>query len=334
MSTATRSKRQRYSENDSDSSDAEYKPAVKRPKRVRGKRGGLSKLPEMPMDVTTEIMSYLGPLDLLNLARTSRQFRAFMLSRKSLFLWRAARENMEDYPPCPDDMSEPALANLLLCAFCHGCGRAGCDKIYWDLKARYCNSCASELATRVRSDPYLSEYLKVDIPFPMSHLQPHMLVRVAEEARMARLRARDDGIPPVHGDTYLLSSADLAALKDALLELTLEERYAYVETRAREMQKSRKQLVPLIQWRAEMLRARRNEKEELLRQRYEDVRQRLIDLGWAEELKRIDSRYISTHPLVAQARPLTDRVWNKIEEELVSILKTHKRLRMGQHANV
>ena len=33
--------------------------------------------------------------------------------------WKRARENIEGLPACPDDLSEPAYANLMFYAHCH-----------------------------------------------------------------------------------------------------------------------------------------------------------------------------------------------------------------------
>lgn len=64
-------------------------------------------------------MRYLTPKDLLSLARTTKSLRAFLMSRNSRLFWKTARRNMEDLPPCPADLSEPAYANLLFDSHCH-----------------------------------------------------------------------------------------------------------------------------------------------------------------------------------------------------------------------
>ena len=64
----------------------------------------------------------MEPLDLLNLARTSKDFRHLLMSKSSAAFWKAARKNVDGLPDCPPFMSEPAYANLLFCAFCHVCG--------------------------------------------------------------------------------------------------------------------------------------------------------------------------------------------------------------------
>lgn len=54
-------------------------------------------------------------MDLLNLARTSNTLRQVLMSRKSMSVWIAARRNAgaTEVPEPPEDMSEPAWAQLL-----------------------------------------------------------------------------------------------------------------------------------------------------------------------------------------------------------------------------
>ena len=64
-------------------------------------------------------MVFLRPLDLLNLARTSKDLRAFFMSKSTIQFWKAARKNVEGLPECPEDLSEPDYANFIFTAYCH-----------------------------------------------------------------------------------------------------------------------------------------------------------------------------------------------------------------------
>lgn len=57
----------------------------------------------------------MGPMDLVNLARTSKALRQVLMSRKSMWVWIAARRNAGAVmvPDPPEDISEPAWALLL-----------------------------------------------------------------------------------------------------------------------------------------------------------------------------------------------------------------------------
>lgn len=71
---------------------------------------------------STKIMKYLMPRDLLQLARTTKGFRSFLISRSSSGLWKVARENVKGLPCCPSHLSEPAWASL---AFETNCNVSG-----------------------------------------------------------------------------------------------------------------------------------------------------------------------------------------------------------------
>lgn len=68
---------------------------------------------------SAQIFSHLLPIDLLNLARTSKSFRTLLMSRSSRTLWRVSRQLVDGLPECPEHLSEPAYANLVFSNHCH-----------------------------------------------------------------------------------------------------------------------------------------------------------------------------------------------------------------------
>lgn len=62
---------------------------------------------------------HLQPMDLLNLARTSKPFRELLMHRSAARFWKSARRNIDGLPDCPPDLSEPEYANLCFDAHCH-----------------------------------------------------------------------------------------------------------------------------------------------------------------------------------------------------------------------
>lgn len=114
-------------------------------------------------ELSPQIFGLLGPGDLLSLARTSKDFRAFLMSRaEAEKLWIAARERTVGLPPRPTFLSEPAYANLLFSAHCHvrfmhicsktaltsmtqHCARTNIKTIFWSYSVRYCASCKKYL---------------------------------------------------------------------------------------------------------------------------------------------------------------------------------------------
>ena len=51
-----------------------------------------------------QILGHLRPLDILHLARTTKEFRQILLHKSSISVWKAARANVPDLPDrFPDD---------------------------------------------------------------------------------------------------------------------------------------------------------------------------------------------------------------------------------------
>jgi hypothetical protein len=108
-----------------------------KPLRSRARKGGLSLLPTISLDVLFEVSStscvayiqlnhtsqqifgFLKPLDLLSLARTSKAFRNLLMRKSNAFIWRASRSLIPNLPECPADLSEPQYACLAFDPHCH-----------------------------------------------------------------------------------------------------------------------------------------------------------------------------------------------------------------------
>ncbi|KAG9023362.1 hypothetical protein FRB95_013203 [Tulasnella sp. JGI-2019a] len=100
----------------------------------------------LPLDVVHEIFRWLEPLDLLQLARTTKTLRGHLMSKVSSSLWKATRVNVIGSPPeCPEYMSEPAFARLLFMDECFVCGKIETNSrecpIYWEIQMRCCDKC-------------------------------------------------------------------------------------------------------------------------------------------------------------------------------------------------
>lgn len=113
-------------------SNSHERPAVTTRKR---KRDGTATTPpprrstgpprpfnHIPKEIFLGVVHYLQPIDLLQLARTSKQFRAILLSRSTALDWDVAYENI-GAPPFPRDVSAPAWTYFLFdhnkCDVCH-----------------------------------------------------------------------------------------------------------------------------------------------------------------------------------------------------------------------
>jgi len=57
-------------------------------KRVKGKRGHLKMITEMPMDILFEIFCQLEPIDLLHLSRASKSLRGILVAENIIYIWK------------------------------------------------------------------------------------------------------------------------------------------------------------------------------------------------------------------------------------------------------
>ncbi|KAN0105528.1 hypothetical protein V8E52_010933 [Russula decolorans] len=114
-------------------------------RRVQGRpRGRLQNILSLSFDVLFLILSELGPMDLVNLARTSKALRQVLMSRKSMWVWIAVRRNAGAVmvPDPPEDMSEPAWALLLFGpAVCSQCSTKNVHRVDFVLRRRLCITC-------------------------------------------------------------------------------------------------------------------------------------------------------------------------------------------------
>lgn len=65
-----------------------------------------------------QVLSHLGPADLLAMARSSKDLRSLLLHDSTMSLWKSAREAIPDLPPKPDHMSDPSFIALMFDTFC------------------------------------------------------------------------------------------------------------------------------------------------------------------------------------------------------------------------
>ncbi|EIW63488.1 uncharacterized protein TRAVEDRAFT_43779 [Trametes versicolor FP-101664 SS1] len=91
-----------------------------------------------PLDILFEVFLMLRPRDLLSLARTSKAFRAFLMSRKSSRIWKETRDrHSKGAPKCP-------YAVLLFTYDCTKCGAPHIGTTYWALYRRPCSDCSKK----------------------------------------------------------------------------------------------------------------------------------------------------------------------------------------------
>ncbi|KAF9473294.1 hypothetical protein BDN70DRAFT_397879 [Pholiota conissans] len=197
-------------------------------KRVRGKRGLLKKLVEMPVDILFEIFSCLDPLDLVYMARTTRALRALLTGPSSKLIWKASRSNVFGLPDCPDDLTEQQYAVLMFAKMCMFCQRdLSIVHTSFYARVRCCNKCLKMHFTQMSGPPSSWEHQQ-DYPDSLSDWIP--FIKVVREGNRKGVATRHE--------TYFISSRtvvrwrseyvalETAQSQDSWLERTLEGQYA------------------------------------------------------------------------------------------------------------
>ncbi|KAL1942082.1 hypothetical protein VTO73DRAFT_6612 [Trametes versicolor] len=296
-------------------------PSNRNPPRraIRGRRGGLKDMPNMPLDILIEIFSCMHPRDLLNIARTSKAFRAFLMSRSAAPFWKAARKQVGGLPECPSFLSEPQYANLLFFTNCHNCLKPNIQTTVWEIYARYCQPCKDklilpdvfnghallrEIKTEVEVD--VTEFITVIYVSQTKHVPYHMACFHLPE--VLRLQEKWKGCTTDNEKTRCIQEqAD-----------TLKERKAPLNA--------------LRLWKAAQLDGRAAELEAIRQARVQSILERLRQEGWEDELGRM-SRYtlhrLEALKVVRKAQKLTENAWRSIRQEVVDYVEGVRTARLA-----
>ncbi|KZT71841.1 hypothetical protein DAEQUDRAFT_736635 [Daedalea quercina L-15889] len=299
------------------SSEDAQPPAPTPPKKdggrrnLRGKRGGLRDMPNMPLDILME------PRDLLNLARTSKPFRELLMSRGSARMWKTARAIVDGLPECPEHLSEPAYANLAFFAHCHNCLKPNVQTILWEFGVRYCPTCV-KILTVSRKDMRLGDrhqwafHLSYDCIF--SKIRTNTRTEIYHRPELDKLYPIREGL-----------------CQD-------KDQWAKTEAELRKCVYAIKQHAALCHaWDKKRAAHRSAELQDIRQQRLTTVVSKLRELGWGDELDRIASkgyRPLCEHPQVRLSKPLTNRGWSNIQTEVVTQMEETKQNRLRAERRV
>ncbi|KAK0196011.1 hypothetical protein F5146DRAFT_1028152 [Armillaria mellea] len=292
------------------------KGAVRAVKGGRRSAGKLSAFVELPLDILLEIFGLLNPLDLLRLARLSKDFRKVLLSKSTICAWKSARSNLEGFPGPYPGMSEPAWVNLAFMPECHYCTKT---VRYPDmsLKTRLCPSCAkTRLVGReelIDSAPRSEEEM-ISIIFKL--IPTHFTTYQRQCRRRLDLFA-------LRSEYDAIQSEIPAASDDELVQLILERSALMIE--------HHKHAFVCTKWQNQRIRDRRDEIDELKKNRKLAIYDKLKELGYEKDLKSV--RYpdcFAEHSLVKKNSPLTDRAWANIKSEMVRWAESMKAKRLAR----
>ncbi|KAF5324949.1 hypothetical protein D9611_004138 [Ephemerocybe angulata] len=110
---------------------------------------------EIPLDILGEIFYFLAPIELLQLARTTKRLRELLMSSSSTVYWKTARQAIApEMPPCPEGLSEPQYANLMFSDHCHKCFQEDGDLfMHVEAYVQLCDKCSLEEFKRWKELP-------------------------------------------------------------------------------------------------------------------------------------------------------------------------------------
>ncbi|KZV73686.1 hypothetical protein PENSPDRAFT_602518 [Peniophora sp. CONT] len=269
------------------------------------KQGRPGVLPTLPMDVLFEIFRHLGPADVLHLARTTKSLRGILMSRRSVFLWRAvldAATTEFGYPPRPEDMNEPVWTNLVFGAgLCGICGSKTTKEVLWAMRRRLCRSCCEK---RLIKEFYTD--------YPRGLMAPK--IYWTEILHSDALRSEERWRNRIHN--YVLKEDmeayinELKALRDtggdfiSLRSQLDDKKKAEVEERAKHADACYKAASARSGTRAREL-------GDLKKTRFEQIEARLLTLGYAAV--DLENQKFGKHPEVKLTKPITDRTWVRLE---------------------
>ncbi|RDX47896.1 hypothetical protein OH76DRAFT_1405445 [Lentinus brumalis] len=298
---------------------------ARRDRNLRGKRGGLESMPNLPLDVLIEIFGFIHPRDLLSLARTTREFRDFLMSRNAISFWKEARKQVIGLPDPPPGVSEPAYANFLFFNQCHGCLKGGAHlTIYWNLLVRYCSSCKN---TWLVNYPHTAT---------AGMIQEFGSWARDAEALLNSVHVKDGRYYRVY---YHKPEVDEVAKQwNALRDCKQEERRRFVKERHAIVEQRRKTDMALKAWNETVKRDLMAEQDALKDERLAAVLDRLREEGWGEEVDKLSEK--STYELasldgVNRPTKLTERGWKSIRDAVLPFMEKVRAIRLeAEYSNM
>ncbi|OSC98112.1 hypothetical protein PYCCODRAFT_1031721 [Trametes coccinea BRFM310] len=265
---------------------------------VRGQRGSLRDLPEMPIDILTEIFS-------------------FLLDPRNVHIWRVCREGAEDIPPLPPFMSEPAYAHLLFAPFCHGCGKSPVHRVIWTWFTRYCTQCSQEQRGYIPSYPPFLEELpdrKILVKGLVGNYGEFLSLINPSDGHYGYQRYNNYHIPQLE---RFLVEWNAAGSSEARKELYEKQKASVAEMRKHEK--------ILKKWWERRHQDHMKELNEIKEQRFSEICARLEDAGWGPELDRLrdtpeGQAKLRGIPILHHPSKLTDKAFEAVLQQLHGLL--------------
>ncbi|KAH7920429.1 hypothetical protein BV22DRAFT_1133083 [Leucogyrophana mollusca] len=270
---------------------------------VKKRRGRLEMMPTMNLDVLFQILSLLHPMDLLNLARTTQAFRHLLMRKSSAFVWKTARLQIEGFPDCPPDLSEPAYANLAFYPHCHSCGKIAYI-VLWRFRVRYCAGC------KQRKDVDFYDYPRRDIP--------RGVLPVAFRGNSSRRQ--------YHTSDYV-SLCEALDKPDSNREEILS-RFSSRTAAINEMTPPPQHADLCESWQRSNLKARKTSLRDVRDSRRLEIMAWLEDTGFKPEIDFIGAYRFAGHAIFKESQALNNRTWPRVRSILTNYMTSIRERRL------
>ncbi|KAG9017071.1 hypothetical protein FRB90_001896 [Tulasnella sp. 427] len=296
-------------------------PRLKKKARTsRGQVGGKLNLSQsardhftsLPLDVIHEIFELLAPLDLLNLARTDTVLRSYLMSKRSIGIWKIARAATD--PPvlhCPQGFSEPQLAVLLFTKECTICNKkvTKAQTPWWILQLRLCKACSDSHTPRMLYvddttrrlaqliSPLNIQSQSVDtVKYKFAQLPLENYCRIDELNRIADV------------------VEDHQLRVQAKVERDSTEFEKFVKHCKSEVSARCESAKVLAQWFNQMTKARWKVEQEQREARKQAIVAKLLELGYEDrDIQRASVRYPFVRNLIRTTSSLTPGGWSRLQ---------------------
>ncbi|KIO33107.1 hypothetical protein M407DRAFT_17973 [Tulasnella calospora MUT 4182] len=290
--------------------------------RRSGKGGKLRDLMNMPVDIFTEVCSYLDPYDLRRLALTSKRLWDILMTKEARHIWKTALESVPDLPECPTDLNEPQYVCLLYSSECYtiGCTSRG-TKADWFHRIRFCTTCYETKMANEWNLRFSQQNLNLGF-------QDGTLCQIRDYFDMMRsgcnylgLSSRRSKNDERHyyiealktaGHEYEALSGDEA---QDYLSLLQEKREYRIETGS-----------AILKWKWSQVASRAHDIATEKIARCESIKAKLRDLGWDEEDFPFWKKEFKD--LVLKDQKLTPKVWQNLKPKLEPFLETTRANRL------
>ncbi|KZT69603.1 hypothetical protein DAEQUDRAFT_726585 [Daedalea quercina L-15889] len=296
-------------------------------KRVRGLiaaescnfavRAGI--FPALPLDIIFEILELLAPLDLANLAHTSRAFHTTLTSPQAFEIWKRARERMWNAPGCPPRVSETAWAKFIYGEpRCQECGVLSVRKIEFALMRRVCTKCKKK---KLMFSGHVAMRLQV-YDTAILELIPHTHFGASAQGRATKSKFywEDD----IHAMTRVYGEyqKDMVARKPGAQEAFQkfrDERVKFVAAVAEHAK-------GCYEWWKTVEKKKYQYAETRAGRRYQELLRRFRELGYDER----DIHAIRYDEETNCKSDLTERAWNRVRPILQVSIETARAVRLDR----